>query len=260
MVVQSTSTRSFLSSLGSYTSAMQTREGAFALANRGTLFLDEIGELHLPLQAALLRVIQEGTYKKVGSNNWQKTTFRLVCATHRNLHKQVEENKFRQDLFYRISDFEYEVPSLNERREDIPLLANFFLNQSRKENDIIEFDDNVMDFIKHREYQGNIRELRQFIQRIALRHVRHKKITIGELPIEERAQALYSRMPYNYDSLGSIIKQMILNGENYNTIKDKAGLAAFEASVEISGGNKQKAAERLGIDVRTVQMGLKKKG
>jgi transcriptional regulator with GAF, ATPase, and Fis domain len=245
---------------GSYTNAIQNREGAFALANRGTLFLDEIGELHLPLQAELLRVIQEGTYKKVGSNTWQKTNFRLVCATHRNLRKQVEENKFRQDLFFRISDFEFQVPALQERKEDIPLLANFFFKQFSKEKEVAEFDNNVMDFLKQREYPGNVRELRQLLQRIALRHVRHKKITIGEVPAEERAHWVCAKTPYEYDSLGNVVKQLILNGENYNTIKDKAGLAAFEAAIEISGGNKQKAAERLGIDVRTVQLGLKKKG
>jgi transcriptional regulator with GAF, ATPase, and Fis domain len=245
---------------GAYTNAMQSREGAFALANRGTLFLDEIGELHLPLQAELLRVIQEGSYKKVGSNQWQKTAFRLVCATHRNLRKQIDENKFRQDLFFRISDFECQVPTLEERKEDIPLLANYFLKQFCREKDEVEFDQNVLDYLKQRPYPGNIRELRQLLQRIALRHVRHKKITIGELPPEERLQGIKATSFSEINSLDTVVKKMILNGESYNSIKDKAGLAAFEAAIEMSNGNKQKAAERLGIDVRTVQLGLKKKG
>jgi transcriptional regulator with GAF, ATPase, and Fis domain len=244
---------------GSYTNAMQSREGAFALANRGTLFLDEIGELHLPLQAELLRVIQEGSYKKVGSNQWQKTAFRLVCATHRNLRMQVDENKFRQDLFFRISDFEFNVPTLEDRREDIPLLANYFLKQFTKEEELPQFDDNIMEFLMQRHYPGNVRELRQLLQRIALRHVRHKKITIGELPVEEREQNISTGILPQINQLDNIVRQMILNGENYNSIKDKAGMAAFEAAIEMSSGNKQKAAERLGVDVRTVQMGVKKK-
>ncbi len=244
---------------GSYTNAMQSREGAFALANRGTLFLDEIGELHLPLQAELLRVIQEGTYKKVGSNQWQKTAFRLVCATHRNLRMQVEQNIFRQDLFFRISDFEFNVPTLADRKEDIPLLANYFLKQFTKEDELPQFDDNIMDFLMQRHYPGNVRELRQLLQRIALRHVRHKKITIGELPVEERDQNISTGILPQINSLDNVVRQMILNGENYNSIKDKAGMAAFEAAIEISSGNKQKAAERLGVDVRTVQLGVKKK-
>jgi transcriptional regulator with GAF, ATPase, and Fis domain len=245
---------------GSYTNAVNSREGAFALANRGTLFLDEIGDLPLTLQAGLLRVIQEGTYKKVGSNSWQKTNFRLVCATHRNLRQQVADMKFRQDLFYRISDFEFIVPSLAQRKEDIPLLANYFLRQLNKGNDVAEFDSNVLDFLKQREYPGNIRELRQLIQRIGLRHVRHKKVTIGEIPLEERAAVHRLKPHVETGTLSSVVKRMVQDGDNYNLIKEKAGLAAFEAAIEICGGNKQKAADRLGVDVRTVQMGVKKKG
>ena len=245
---------------GAYTNAMQSREGAFALANKGTLFLDEIGELPLTLQAGLLRVIQEGSYKKVGSNTWQKTNFRLVCATHRNLRCQVEENKFRQDLFYRISDFEFTVPALNERREDIPILANYFIKQFCKDKETVEFDNNVMDFLQQRLYPGNIRELRQLLQRIALRHVRHKKITIGELPVEERSVGAWTVPAFNFESLEGFVKKMLLNGETYNSIKEKIGMAALDAAIELCGGNKQKAAERLGIDVRTVQMGVKRKG
>ncbi len=246
---------------GSYTNALNSREGAFALANRGTLFLDEIGELPLQLQAGLLRVIQEGTYKKVGSNTWQKTNFRLVCATHRNLRQQINEKHFRQDLFYRISDVEFTVPSLNERKEDIPLLANYFLKQFSKGNEVAAFDDNVLDFLKHRAYPGNIRELRQLIQRITLQHVQHKKITIGEIPLDERKNACHQQQHLQHEnSLDDIVKQMILKGDNYNGIKEKIGSAAFEAAIDICGGNKQKAAERLGVDVRTVQLGVKKKG
>lgn len=244
---------------GSFTNALQNREGAFALANRGTLFLDEIGELQPSLQAGLLRVIQEGTYKKIGSNTWQKTDFRLVCATHRNLRHQIEENKFRQDLFYRIADVEFRVPTLSERKEDIPLIADYYLKQFSKGNDAVEFDNSVMDFLKQRMYPGNVRELRQLIQRITLKHVRHKKITIGELPEEERNyMSAHSTANNNTDSLDAVVTQMIRNGDNYTIIKDKVGLAAFEAAIAISGGNKQKAAERLGIDVRTVQLGVRK--
>jgi transcriptional regulator with GAF, ATPase, and Fis domain len=245
---------------GSYTNAVNSREGAFALANKGTLFLDEIGDLPLSLQAGLLRVIQEGTYKKVGSNNWQKTNFRLVCATHRNLRQQVADAKFRQDLFYRISDFEFTVPSLNERKEDIPLLANHFMQQFSKGSDAAEFDSNVLDFLQQRDYPGNIRELRQLIQRIKLKHVRHKKVTIGEIPVEERNNLRSANTVLKNETLDDVVKGMILNGDNYNLIKEKAGQAAFEAAIELSGGNKQKAAERLGVDVRTVQLGVKKKG
>jgi transcriptional regulator with GAF, ATPase, and Fis domain len=244
---------------GSYTNALNSREGAFALANRGTLFLDEIGELPLQLQAGLLRVIQEGTYKKVGSNTWQKTNFRLICATHKNLRQQIEENLFRQDLFYRIADVEFTVPSLSDRKEDIPLLANYFLKQFCKGNEAVEFDENVLDFLTDRAYSGNIRELRQLIQRIALQHVQHKKITIGEIPLEERMNTCIIEKQNPKNNLDDIVKQMILQGDNYICIKEKVGSAAFDAAIDICGGNKQKAAERLGVDVRTVQLGVRRK-
>ena len=162
---------------GSYTNAVQSREGAFALADKGTLFLDEIGELPLNLQAELLRVIQEGTFQKVGSNNWQKTQFRLICATHRNLRELIDLHNFRQDLFYRISDFEFRVPNLKERIDDIPVLAKHFLREFFDKKDPPEFDTSVLEFLVRREYPGNVRELRQLIHRIALRHANHKKIT-----------------------------------------------------------------------------------
>ncbi|RMG28228.1 MAG: sigma-54 factor interaction domain-containing protein, partial [Bacteroidetes bacterium] len=111
---------------GAFTNAISTREGAFALANRGTLFLDEVGELPMPLQAELLRVIQEGTYKRVGSNQWRETRFRLVCATNRDLQAEIEAGNFRMDLYYRLANWVVHLPSLARRREDIPLLIAHF--------------------------------------------------------------------------------------------------------------------------------------
>src|SRR5690606_31880967 len=112
---------------GAFTGALITREGAFALADGGTLFLDEIGELPLHLQVQLLRVIQEGTYKKVGSNTWKSTRFRLICATNRDLSEEVKKGRFRADLFYRIASWTFHLPPLRERKEDILPLALHFL-------------------------------------------------------------------------------------------------------------------------------------
>ena len=100
---------------GAFTGAVSERDGAFSLANGGTLFLDEIGELPLPMQAQLLRVIQEHTYKRVGGNTWRKTDFRLVCATNRNLFELVQHGEFRADLYYRIASFVCKLPPLRER-------------------------------------------------------------------------------------------------------------------------------------------------
>jgi transcriptional regulator with GAF, ATPase, and Fis domain len=241
---------------GAYTNAVQAREGAFSMANNGTLFLDEVGDLPLGLQAELLRVIQEGTYKKVGSNSWQKTSFRLVCATHRNIREQVASNLFRQDLFFRISDFEFHVPALKDRREDIPLLANYFLGQFITTRPLPEFDDSVMEYLLRRPYDGNIRELRQVIRRIALRHTNHKKITIGEIPSEDR--------PIMGEPIRSLsiqqpepLKSAIISGASIWDLKEKTMRDAITAALEITNGNKKLAAEKLGLTLRAVQQFLK---
>jgi transcriptional regulator with GAF, ATPase, and Fis domain len=243
---------------GSYTSAVQSREGAFSLANKGTLFLDEIGDLPFSLQSELLRVIQEGTYKKVGSNNWQKTNFRLVCATHRNIRQQVKEYKFRQDLFFRIADFEFRVPSLKERPEDIILLAEYFLQQHFPEKETPELDEAVKDLLMSREYEGNVRELKQLIQRIAMKHVKHKKITIGEVPREYFLQHGSVMSPEvetaNHDIF---MKKAIMSGASLWDLKDKAMNDAIHAALELTNGNKKQAAEKLGVTTRAIQQFLK---
>src|SRR6516162_7426096 len=114
---------------GAFTGAINARDGAFALANGGILFLDEIGELPLPLQAQLLRVIQERSYKRVGGSTWHRTEFRLVCATNRNLLEMVTRGEFRADLFHRIASFICKLPPLRERIEDIIPLAEHFFRQ-----------------------------------------------------------------------------------------------------------------------------------
>jgi transcriptional regulator with GAF, ATPase, and Fis domain len=117
---------------GAFTGAISHRYGAIAEADKGMLFLDEIGEIPLELQSALLRVLQEGTYKPVGSNEWKKAQFRLVCATNRNLMVEQQEHRFRTDLFYRINGWHCHLPSLKERASDIIPLTIDFLHQNRE--------------------------------------------------------------------------------------------------------------------------------
>ncbi|MEO6550338.1 MAG: sigma 54-interacting transcriptional regulator [Ferruginibacter sp.] len=245
---------------GSYTNAIQSREGAVALANGGTLFLDEIGELPLNLQAELLRVLQEGTYKKVGSNTWQKTNFRLVCATNKNLQKEVEEGRFRQDLYFRIADCEYLVPALHQRKDDIPDLVRTFLSQIFAGKKCPEPDKPVMDYLVNRDYPGNVRQLRQLVQRIALKHVHHKKITIGEVPESDRYMYSAVKDAASIRDLETIIRKALLTGEDLWKLKDRLSETAIQVALDIEHNNKQKAAELLGVDVRTVQQHVKRRG
>ncbi len=245
---------------GSYTNAIQSREGAVALANGGTLFLDEVGELPLNLQAELLRVLQEGTYKKVGSNLWQKTNFRLVCATNRDLRKEVEEGRFRQDLYFRISDCEFYVPVLHERKDDIPCLVHSFLTKLFINTKCPELDKPVLDFLVHRDYPGNVRQLKQLVQKIALKHLHHTKITIGEVPERDRHHGRHPASASNLVDLEGLIRKALLTGEDWWNLKDKIAETAIQVALELESNNKQKAADRLRVDVRTVQQYVKKRG
>lgn len=243
---------------GSYTSAIQSREGAFALANGGTLFLDEVGELPLTLQAELLRVLQEGTYKKVGSNTWQKTNFRLICATNKNLHQAMEEGKFRQDLYFRIADCEYFVPSLHERREDIPVLVNYFLAKFFPGEECPQVDKTVMEYLMKRNYPGNVRELKQLVQRMLIKHVKHNKITIGELPENERIHQ-HTDSTNIIDRMENLIRIALLSGEGWWNLKDSISETAIRVALELENNSKEKAAERLGVNIRTVQLYVRRK-
>src|SRR5262245_19881414 len=170
---------------GAFTGAVASRDGAFAAADHGTLFLDEVGELPMGLQVQLLRVVQEKTYKRVGGNVWQRTDFRLVSATNRDLGELVARGQFRLDLFHRLAGWVLRLPALRERREDILPLAAHFLGECG-DSETREFDDSVCAYLVNRDYPGNVRELRQLVHRVAHRHAGPGPITAGDIPPEDR--------------------------------------------------------------------------
>jgi DNA-binding NtrC family response regulator len=152
---------------GSFTDAKEDRAGRFELANNGTLFLDEIGNLSLPLQAKLLTVLQNRKVSRVGSNKDTPIDIRLICATNMPLYEMVKENRFRQDLLYRINTIEIEIPALRERFEDIPLLANHFLKHYAQKYDksVTKISEGAMARMHKHPWPGNIRELQHAIER-----------------------------------------------------------------------------------------------
>ncbi len=170
---------------GAFTHAVASRDGAFGLADRGSLFLDEVGDLPLNLQAELLRIVQERTYKRVGSNTWRKVNFRLICATNRNLDEERARGAFRLDLYHRIASWTCKLPSLNERREDIIPLTQHFLREIQSEDEIPDLDSAVRDYLLLRNYPGNVRDLRHLVTRMARRHVGNSPITVGDIPEDE---------------------------------------------------------------------------
>ena len=237
---------------GSFTSAVAAREGAFALADGGTLFLDEVGELPLRLQAELLRVVQEGTYKRVGSNAWQKTRFRLVCATHRDLLGEVEEGRFRRDFYYRIAAWTCRLPPLRERREDIPLLVQHVLRE-RYGEEVPAVDPAVFELLLSRDYPGNVRDLRQLVGRIAHRHVGNGPITLGDVPEEERPRGEQDEIQAS-DGFDGAVRLALARGLGLKDIGNLAADTAVRIAVEEEGGNLQRAADRLGVTDRALQM------
>ncbi len=146
------------------------KKGLFELADAGTLFLDEVGEMPLNLQAKLLRVLQEGEIRPIGSNQTKRVDVRIVAATNRDLEKEVAEGRFREDLFYRLKVFPLRVPPLRERREDIPLLAGHFLKRYAHEfgRSVRGFSQQAMELLSAYKWPGNVRELENEVQRLVI--------------------------------------------------------------------------------------------
>lgn len=155
---------------GAFTDAKEDRAGRFELANKGTLFLDEIGNLSMPLQAKLLAVLQNRRVSRVGSNKETPVDIRLICATNMPLYEMVKENRFRQDLLYRINTIEVEIPPLRDRFEDIPLLANHFLKHyaNKYGKSLNKLSDAAMTRLNKHNWPGNIRELQHSLERAVI--------------------------------------------------------------------------------------------
>ena len=155
---------------GAFTSAHKDRAGKFEAANKGTLFLDEIGDMSLSAQAKVLRALQENRIQRVGSDKSIKVDVRVVAATNKDLKKEIEEGRFREDLYHRLAVILIEVPPLNDRRDDIPLLVNFFSSKIASEQGTAtkQFSTSAMELLKSYNWTGNIRELRNVVERLII--------------------------------------------------------------------------------------------
>ncbi|MCF7569572.1 sigma-54 dependent transcriptional regulator [Sabulilitoribacter arenilitoris] len=155
---------------GAFTSANKDRAGKFEAANGGTIFLDEIGDMSLSAQAKVLRALQESRIQRVGSDKDIKVNVRVVAATNKNLKKEIKEGKFREDLYHRLAVILIEVPALNDRRDDIPLLINYFSDKIASEQGTVKkvFSDKAIKLLQDYDWTGNIRELRNVIERLII--------------------------------------------------------------------------------------------
>lgn len=170
---------------GAFTGATRDKKGLIEEANTGTLFLDEIGEMNIDLQSKLLRVIETGEFIKVGDTKTTKVSVRIIAATNRDLQQDAREGKFREDLYYRLNVFSISLPALRDRKKDIPLLANYFLQIfAAKANTRIEgIDSNFMEQLQQHDWKGNIRELKNIIERAVIL-ANNGRLTLGSLPLD----------------------------------------------------------------------------
>ncbi|MFH0919369.1 MAG: sigma-54 dependent transcriptional regulator [Fibrobacterota bacterium] len=155
---------------GSFTGAIAQKQGKFELASGGTLFLDEIGDMDLDTQSKVLRVLQEGEFERVGGTRTVKVDVRIVAATHRDLEKMITEGRFREDLYYRLNVVPIRMPSLSERPDDVPLLAEYLFDHFLRENGmpLRKFNPEALQYLASLRYQGNIRELKNIVERAAI--------------------------------------------------------------------------------------------
>ncbi|MGR9045524.1 MAG: sigma-54 dependent transcriptional regulator [Gammaproteobacteria bacterium] len=167
---------------GAFTGALSSRQGRFELAEGGTLFLDEIGDMPMAMQVKLLRVLQERTFERVGSNKTLHCDVRIIAATHRKLEGEIKENRFREDLFYRLNVFPIEVPALRERPEDIPLLVKDIIARLEAEKrGSVRLTDAALSLLMQHHWPGNVRELANLIERLAIIHP-NGLVDAGDLP------------------------------------------------------------------------------
>ena len=226
---------------GAFTGALHRKTGLVESAKGGTLFLDEVGDIPLSLQVKLLRLLENGTYRRVGGVETLRAEFRLVCATHRNLVQMVGTEKFRRDLFHRISTFPIHVPSLAEREEDIPLLADSFLKRVA-ENRNFQISPEGIDFLKCRQYTGNIRELRNLIERATI-------LAEGDVITERNFDPELEDIAVPRTPLASSTPPFIID----TPISAEAAERRYIAwAASVVDGDREALAKRLGLSRRTL--------
>jgi transcriptional regulator with GAF, ATPase, and Fis domain len=236
---------------GAFTGAMNSRTGLFEEANNGTLFMDEISNLPMELQAKLLRVLQENEIRPLGSNTIRKVNVRIISASSEPLKELVNKQKFREDLFYRLMVYPVIIPSLEERQEDIPLLANHFIKLYAKQQNkqVKRFDESIIDFIKHHDWTGNIRELENFVERVVtLASKNQTQIDVGLLPPEFRYELKMMQKNRNQVQKTRSLAE-ILNTQEKQIVHQ---------TLVNHKWNQSSAAKALGIDESTLRYKMKK--
>ncbi len=241
---------------GSFTGATQDKKGLFEIAHKGTIFLDEIGELSLPIQVKLLRAVQEKVFKPVGGNEDVSVDIRIISATNKELEKEVIAGNFREDLFYRLNVIEIKVPPLRERKTDLRILAQHFLEKYSKEmgKEISKFSSYAIDLLNKYDFPGNIRELENLLERsVALS-------TTNIILPDSLALSLHKRRWIEGFKDRRFDLDEVSRGVSLDDILEDIERGYLNKALDCSNGSKNKAAELLGVSFRSLRYRLDKLG
>ena len=235
---------------GAFTGATTDKAGKFEMAKGGTIFLDEIGDMSADLQVKVLRVLEEGEFERVGGNETIKTDARIIAATHRDLEEEVQKGNFREDLFYRLFVIPIMLPTLKERKTDIPYLVSYFLEHFSQKNKSpnIEVADEAMKIIVNYSWPGNVRELRNMVERLVVLH-EGDKISVDDLP-EKIRMASGRATQRKMDTHG--------DGISFNTAVSEFEKALIVSALEKTNWVKNKAAKLLRIKRTTLVEKIKR--
>jgi two-component system response regulator HydG len=248
---------------GAFTGALADKDGHFELANGGTLFLDEVANLSYEIQAALLRVIQERKFKRVGGVKEMETDVRIIVASNENLQEAYRKGRFREDLFHRFNEFSIVLPAFRNRKEDIPLFADFFLASANKElnKEVEGFEPDVMQIFHNYPWPGNLREFRNVIRRAALLTASGNKVNARVLPAEIVDTNIFSQnfsSPPVESPVVAPVHHPIAHKET--DLKNAAAQAEYDTIMNVLkqvNYNKSRAAEILKIDRKTLYNKIK---
>jgi len=264
---------------GAFTGATESRAGKFEQADGGTIFLDEIGDMDISLQAKILRIIQEREFYRVGGKSQISVDVRIIAATNHDLEKAVREKMFREDLFYRLNVITIPLPPLKERREDIPLLADYFLKRfsSKLGSSVRYITDDAMRILKNYDWKGNVRELENVIQRAIVISVKKNEISKDDIPMALNPQNRYSSDPslpkfrkllesndnkdkvrYFSETKGKKVIERIKLTELSKEELETKETDALKLLLDGEDNNKSKLASRLGISRQELSKKLKK--
>jgi len=236
---------------GAFTNAVANREGRFSVAHEGTIFLDEIGDMSSTLQVKLLRVLQDRTFEPVGSSKTQSVDVRVIAATNQDLEDAIAARRFREDLYYRLNVIPIVVPPLRERRDDIPLLAQHFLNIANegRGNQAVEFSDEVIERMTHFDWPGNVRELENLVERLVTLCA-GRQIVASDLPKSLQVSSPPTPAP----------PQIPPQGLSFRDVVDQFESDLILQALEITHGNKNRAAQLIQMNRTTMLEKMKKKG